>query len=71
MAIEKTKSNYSQFDMHDVFNIVDPDNGYTETDLYTSHSTLTAADVTKSNEWYQTMTDDPNNKWFCKNMNLM
>ena len=70
IAIEKTKSNHSRFDMNDVFTIVDPDNGYTEIDLYTSHSTLTEADVTKSNEWYQTMTEDQNNKWFCQNMNM-
>ena len=70
MAIGMTKSNHSQFDMHDVFTIVDPDNGHIKTDLYSSQSTSTKADVAKRNEWYQTMMKDPNNKRFCQNMNL-
>ena len=70
MAIDKTKSNHTRFDMHDVFTIIDPDNGFKETDLYTSHSTLTEADVAKSNQWYMTMTEDPHNKWFRQNMKL-
>ena len=32
--------------------------------------TLTEAHVAASNEWYLTMTEDPNNKWFEQNMNL-
>lgn len=70
MAIDKTKSNHSRFDMHDVFTIVDPDDGFKTIDLYKNHANVTELQVAKSNEWYQTMTEDPNNKWFCQNMNL-
>ena len=70
MAIDKTRSNHSRFDMHDVFIIVDPENGLKTTDLYKNHAKVTELEVAKSNEWYQTMTENPNNKWFCQNMNL-
>ena len=73
MAIETTRINNSRFDMHDVFMIVEPDVDPTKFkvhDLYKNHATLTEAQVAKSNEWYLTMTEDPNNKWFQQNMSL-
>ena len=73
MAIETTRINNSRFDMHDVFMIVEPDDDPTKFkvhDLYKNHATLTEAQVAKSNEWYLTMTEDPNNKWFQQNMSL-
>ena len=63
MAITTTKVNHSQFDMHNVFAIVDPNNGFATTDLYKNHALLTQEEVAINNEFYQTMTEDPNNKW--------
>ena len=73
MAIEPTRVNNSRFDMHDVFMIVEPDADPTKTkihNLYKHHVTLTEAQVAVSNEWYLTMTENPNNKWFQQNINL-
>ena len=45
MAITNTKANHSRFNMHDVFAIVDPNNGYTTTNLYKNHALLTEKEV--------------------------
>ena len=70
MAISRTQVNHSRFDMHDVFSVVDPNNGYTVTDLYKNHSLLTEEEVAISNEFYLTMTNGNDNKWYQQNMSL-
>ena len=70
MAIAKTRVNHSKFDMHNVFLIVNPWAGFTTTDLYKKHATLTEEEVAESNEFYQTMTNRNNKKWYRQNLKL-
>lgn len=54
LAIDKTRSNHVKFDMNDVFNIINPNDGYSIIDLYKNNSTVTEQEVAASNAWYQT-----------------
>jgi hypothetical protein len=50
--------------MHNVFTIVKPDIDITKyefVNLYGKHSMVTTEEVVISNEWYSTLTEDPEN----------
>ena len=70
MAVAKTRVNHNRYDMHDVFSIIDPSNGYALTDLYKNYALLTEEEVAESNEWYQTMTSGNDKKWYRQNLKL-
>ena len=73
MAINRTRAHHLKYDLHDVFTIVKPDPDPTKfafVDLYVDYSKVTEEEVAASNEWYATMTEDPDNKWFLQNLKL-
>lgn len=57
MAIQRTKHNMIEYDMHDVFTIMYPDGEgpgvLRSIDLFHGYSTIKIEDVAKSNEWYR------------------
>jgi hypothetical protein len=73
MIIAPTRTHHVKYDMHDVFTVVKPNPDiakYETINLYKNYATLTKEEVAASNEWYSTMTEDPQNKYFRQNLNL-
>jgi hypothetical protein len=73
MIIARTRTHHVKYDMHDVFTVVKPNPDiakYETINLYENYATLTKEEVAASNEWYSTMTEDPQNKYFRQNLNL-
>jgi hypothetical protein len=69
MTIACTLAHHVKYDMHDVFTIVKPDTDitiYEFMNLYGNYSMDTTEEVAISNEWYSTMTEDPENNNFYK-----
>jgi hypothetical protein len=73
MIIAQARAHHIKYDMHDVFTIVKPNTDITKhefVNLYENYSMLTTEEVATSNEWYATMTEDPDNKHFLQNLKL-
>jgi hypothetical protein len=73
MCINRTRAHHHKYDMHDVFTIVKPDTDPTKfkfVNLYADYAQVTEAEVAASNEWYATMTEDPDNTWFVQNLKV-
>ena len=62
MSLNKTRAHFEKYDMLDVFTIVKQANdpaAYRFTNLFEAYASLTLKEITDSNEWYATMTEDP------------
>ncbi len=73
MNVSRTRTHHHKYDMHDVFTIVKPDPDVSKfqfVDLYKDYTQVTEAEVAASNEWYATMTADPENLIYRQNLKL-